>query len=336
MKTQSIRRFTTPLSKARKKDAGIMKAAVFVEYLFGRPLRSDPDVLIITNGNRAEILETLKRDYPNSILFSPLSFLASEPQMERLVKRMEEEVPDRKFFALGANAFKSPLRSYLRIQEARYEISFRLLLEDIAEAGTQTFLQNITKPFVNGVHAERLGMVVVNEAGTPITLAHELVHAEDEKIFGKIRGWFDLMVREGRATFTEMAFSLALKCEGREPVDIFTPSIAWQARMISRNLGEFKKEMEEKGAIPLMAEIYHQTLKATGLRYQLLYLPFAHALDKLATETGYAAGAFQIATEKPPQRLSHILHPAEYYSEEIQRFRADMRRWKLNLFLNIN
>ncbi len=322
MKELRLRQIATPLKDARKKDARVERAAVFVEKLFGRPMKSNPDVLIINGQNKAKILEIIREDYPNAFIFTPYPFLITAEQKKQIFEDLLGRYPDKNFVHMDLLNVFSPLQAYRQVKEIAYNAGLRATLEEIAGIDDPGFIQKVARTFIMGVQIEDMGMVVTNEVQMPPSLVHELIHAEDQEIFGKIKNRFRLMVAEGRATFGDALFS-AIDEEEYGPLrNMHNDSLLWHVKMLAANWRETLEDLKGRGlagSIKSLRGLYVYTAKRSGMRYQLIYLPFAIKLHELAKEVGNAFTAFQMITEKPPESLIHVVRASEYYRDEISK-----------------
>ncbi len=325
MKHLRIREYAHPLSDARKIDQRVETAAVFVERLFGRPLKSDPNVMVITPGNKTEIRDILRDEYPNAISVRLLWFLASDDHHKEAIWDLQQKYPDGDFTRINFADFRldelrSPAKLILKILDTRADLTFRAIVEHLSQIDDPTFLQRIARAFMVGVYMYGPDMIVLSEKDMPGVLVHELIHAEDREEFGIRSGKFNLMVAEGRAKYGEKTFE-AVNKEDAEPVRYLQDSsIFTYLKPLAESPGLALRRMRSEGArdfMKWMKSVYDVTIGHTGLSYQLVYLPFALQLIDLAIAVRSPFLAFQIATAKPPERLAHLFRSREYYAEEI-------------------
>ena len=141
MKMMRFKGLNKPLSEARKQNPRIEKAAVFVEGLYGRPLRNNPKITIgpgrfIVSRN---VLET------NTTTFTTVHELI---HAEDLSKNIPKEIKQEGFL----KKFKRHLRSLTGINcipKNITQIKRMLYLEGRAVFGEQMFLAGKTRPFLN-------------------------------------------------------------------------------------------------------------------------------------------------------------------------------------------
>ncbi len=337
MRHLRIKEHASKLSELKARDPSVEKAAVFVERLYGRPLRSDPDVLVITEENKASVLDALRADLPNAVVVhSPFTFLSKKSPRERLEDvrmSLKEDYPDADISRLNFAEFSykemlSLESLLLKMARTWGDIRLRATIEGVAWVDDPSFLKRMRsageRVFVTGLHVNEPDLIILNGRKGPEILVHELIHAEDTAIFGRIRPGFGLMVAEGRAKFGETLFQ---DCEGgsSERMDDLRgiSFYGWMKRFASDPAATFRffrgKGLEE--SFRFMKSVYDFTVGFTGFGFQRLYLPFATELIGLSADLGDPYAAFQITTAKPPTRLAHIYRSSDYYSEEVSRRR---------------
>ena len=325
MKHQRVRNFAKPVSVARKTDTAVEKAAVFVEKLFDRPLKSDPAVLIIKDDNRQEILDVLS-EYPNAISIRLLWFLKSSNLDDReqiwglMDKYPEGDFSRLRFVEFTPPELMSPKKLFEKALDAKVGISLRAVIEHLSRIDDPTFLQKVARAFVSGVYFHGLDLIVLTENGGPKILVHELIHAEDRADHGTKLGRFNLMVSEGRAKYGEKFFE-AFDAEDSFPISYMkSTSMFTYLKPFSKSPGAVVNWVKHDGALDFLKwanAVYQLTIGLTGLNYQLVYLPFAVQLLELTIAVEDPCLAFQIATKKPPEKFAHVLKPLDYYAPEI-------------------
>jgi len=319
MRYKRIREFAKPLSEARKKDEQVDKAAVFVEKLFGRELKSNPDLMIINSDNATEIRSTLKDEYPNAVVVS----MPWAPKVN--IEALQEEYPSIDFSHIKFAEFRlpellTPPKLLGKINDTAIDFNYRAIIEHLSSIDDPRFVQKLARMVANAVFFSHLGMIVVSEKGVSKHLVHELIHAEDHAEFGLKSEKFKRMVAEGRATFGQKLFQSV--AEGTlEPVKYMNDSsfLSYTNDFVTdpMSMVRMMKRMGPKKFAKWLKDVYDITVAPTNLNYQLVYLPIAVQLVDLGIAVKDPYKGFQIATAKPPEKLSHLFKPREYYAEEI-------------------
>lgn len=311
MRKPAIRRFSAPLSEARR-HPDIDNCALFVERLFGRPLKADPDLIVVSPGNRKEFLDCLREDFRQDFFFSPFHFL-----LPRGVQQMSESdlghihsMPD----------LLRPSYLYNRFMEAGQKAGKRAILGFIAGEDSMSRYMRLRRGDPWGVHMDDERLIVIrHDAGLPL-LVHEVIHAEDHVSWGSCSNRFGLSIREGRAKFGENLYKEENRGRVGEPEILELKHWGTVARALLRAGPQtFMRIAKEKGlryAVEDMMRFLKQAMD-TNIAMQGLYLPFAVALNRLAHAVGDPYLAFRISTEKPPKTRRDVRRVLEYYKPEI-------------------
>jgi hypothetical protein len=321
MRELALRRLTTPLAAARK-DPAIDEAVVFVERLFGRPLKSNPDVLVLSDGNREEFLECVKQDFPKrEVFFSPLHFLLKEKDRRRVFEVLAERGFVGPPTMLSLMDLLRPLETYRALKETVFSANGkRVALEQIAGVDHRTPYEKFKTGVTAGVHLTD-DNIVVSSTGDHRILVHELVHSEDDIELGRIRNAFDRTVFEGRATFAERLSVVMGQGRHGETWDPKREYLPLELRRIAKMApGEIAAHGKDGVANVLRdtgryLEWYAANSNAALQQY---YLPYAIALFDFSRAIGNAFTAFRIATGKPPRTDSEMRNPMEFYKQEIE------------------
>lgn len=320
MKPLRLRQLAKPLDEARK-DPECGAAALFVERLLGRPMRSNAGVILVGDENRETYLGCVDHDFPpRRPMFSPFSFLLGEEMRARTIPEGAE--------MFGFEDALRPARAHERYKQLELEAAARLRLGEVG--GRITPQSGIFMKWGHptyGLHIGEFDLVVCpsHDAGT---LVHELIHAEDRVLFGIPRTLLDAAITEGRATFGGELFRKSQNPE-RSPYGLELESLAFMARAILKvGPGVFMKTARDKGLDYAAAEFadFIRSMKKnavdrTSIHYQLIYLPYALALMELSHATGDPFEAFRISTQKPPAAWKQIFMAGEYYRAEAEAVR---------------
>jgi hypothetical protein len=323
MKELQLRKLAAPLAAARK-DPAIGEAAVFVEHLFGRPMKSSPDILLVSDENREDYLKCLRHDFPkNGIAFMPPFILGEKGRRQVCELLIREGLIEEPIVLMMADLLR-PLETYRRLKGMdRLSNGKRHFLEQIAGIDRLTRYEKLKKGLAGGVHLTEEGMVL-GKKGDLSLVVHELVHSEDNVILGRIRTDFDRMLFEGRATFAERLFLIV--SQGKHGMAI-NPESEYLPLALKRILERAPKMMARRamaGFAATVQDIYQCAswgISNTSIAYQRYYLPYAIALFELSRTVGNAFKAFRLATHKPPATRSQMLKPQEFYAEEIRQIR---------------
>ncbi len=313
MRKLELRKLAKPLAEARK-DPSINDAALFVEKIFGRPMHSEPSIIIITPKNCRQFIERVRRDYGHAAVFVPFPQLLSKETMD--------EFEERKMTVFGFADFLSPVETRKAWNEIGGFGCTRHSLLNIGELDQRPRKLKTIRAPTKGIALADEKIIVIRHSQEYPDLVHELVHFEDYEIFGQLPGKFQRVVREGRAVFAEEAFKW---CRGSDmPLELeykflgyFFPKLAASRFEVARTV------IQSHGLKQLVDEIL-TLIKTTTIDEQLTYYPYASALMRLSNVIGNPFLAFRISTEKQPGTWMELLKPLEFYKEEIRRLEQSL------------
>ena len=322
-----MRKLAIPLSESRK-NPKIEEAAVFVEKLFGRPMKSDPGILTVTEENRDAFIECIKADFPKrGVLFIPLSAILPAGYKKRVLMELSRDLVVEEPVIIGTGDLLRPLHTYRRCMQSDYSTnSKRIMLEEIAGIDRRTFYERMRAGLTAGVHMTGEKLIVTYQSEDPVTLVHELIHAEDAVELKPTDPSFDKLIHEGRATFGEHLFVLIGDGKYGTPRPLELEYLPWVLKAMAQNTGkELRGIIRKNGVASTAADIskfFSAVFAVTTITRQLHYLPYAIRLFSLSREVGNAFSAFQLATRKPPATRDEMRNPLEFYSREIEELKA--------------
>jgi len=318
-----LRELSRPLAEARK-DPGIQEAALFVERMYGRPLKSNPDVVTVTPENKARYLECVKQDFPKrGLVFMPLSFMLSEEKKHRAIKELLD-------WDIVDEAIVFELKDFLRPAEVRRRCGMmdftstckRYKLEEIVGIDRRTPYQKLKMGLVGGIHLTKENIVVSSGDALPI-LVHELVHSEDNVTLGPVAGKISRTILEGRATFGERLFVLIGQGKYGKPRDIEAEHLPTLIRRLIENAPRtIPESVREQGVfrtIASLSKFLAASISGMNIATQRYYLPYAITLFEVSRAVGNAFTAFQMATQKPPTTAKEMRNSLEFYRQEIEK-----------------
>lgn len=304
MQELKLGKLARPLAEARKDDA-INRAALFVERLFERSLRSAPDILLVTPGNRKEYLRLVCEDYGRVMMFVPFPSLLPE--------EMKAGFEGRKVTVLGIDDLLSPIRTYQRMQQ---QAGFGHTEHILLNIGGMERRKDKFNPPANGVALKEENLIITRSSKEYQNIVHELVHFEDYEIFGLKEGKVQRIVREGRAVFAEEIFKWT---NGSDfPFDLEVAQIEFLCRKLTESRFETAKGLIRRHGLAQVVKSIATLLRTTTLDEQLNYFPYASALMQLANAVNDPFLAFRISTEKLPETRGQIMNPLDFYRDELR------------------
>ncbi|MBU0531976.1 hypothetical protein KKB44_00615 [Candidatus Micrarchaeota archaeon] len=314
MRELKLRRLAKPLKEARC-NPKVDTAAVFVERLFGRPMQSNADLILVSDENRETYLRCVDEDFPRrSIVFSPLSFLLDDRQTLHTAPEGAE--------LFGFEDLLRPIRTYRRYTKLTAETSARCSLMEVGRPADQLHgvFMKWTHP-AYGLYIYEYDLVVSpsHDVGT---LVHELIHAEDRVLLGIPRTLLDHALTEGRASFGGELFRTSP--EDHPSYRLQLDSLIFVIKgLIQKGPEVFQKIARDKGIpfavkdfVRFLGSLKENSVEKTSVHYQLLYLPYAIMLLELSQIIGDPYAAFQISTEKHPSSWRHIFSGRNFYANE--------------------
>ncbi len=280
-----LRQLAKPLKEARK-DPRVDEAVLFVEDLFGRKLKNEPNIIQVNDENRLKFLRLVREDYParQANPFFTKS-LKSKELIEEYEKLECECSARRSLEVIGSKKSENQ-----KLESRLDEIIFG------ASRGIYLFEQDI----------------IVTREGETSLIIHELIHAEDRLALDRENPMISI-VEEGRATFGQAVFNW-----GKEDFDLDAFFI-WSEHSSFRGIATQLRSILKEFGLRYLFGLIVEASKRSSIRREKLYEPFKRMLAYIGCEVGDPYLAFQITTKKQP-KTKEELNDRTFYDKEIEKY----------------
>ena len=320
MKELVARGLTTKLSDLRGKNPKVQTAALFVEKLFGRPLKNDPDTLVISDENRQKVLDCVA-EVPVGVCYSPFSFLLTEEQ------KLKSTSPGVVLTIGFEDIIARPRETWKRHQELAIIAGKRASVEETCGKNQRSKFSKLRQHQITDFHNWSDNLLCLQDSTDIAGIVHELVHSEDTVEAGTHESRLSYAVAEGRATFAEEVCIASMKENPDLEEDLVWLRLRHLPTRLKRALLYLPKFYREFGILKSVKDLadFIKPAFKTSYAQQRYYYPFAIALADLSDALRNPNAAFRIATAKPPKTFREIRHALEYYAEEIERYKQELR-----------